>query len=269
MDTRYLSLNQITTERWNVREAVEGCSRAGLSWIGLWRHKVDETGLAESVRLVRDTGLGVSGICRGGMFPAGTKSVRMQRIDDNRRAIDEAAEFGADVLVLVCGPAENCSLDDARLMVEEGIAALVPYAAERNVKLGIEPLHPVFAADRSVVVSLEQANDIVGMIGRPEVGVVIDVYHVWWDPALYNEIKRAAGHIFGFHVNDWLAPVENALMSRGMMGDGCIELERIRRAVQATGYDGPVEVEILNRDIWDMPYDELLAQMKQRFEQHV
>jgi sugar phosphate isomerase/epimerase len=265
VDVAYLSLNQITTERWSVREAVEGCARAGLSWIGLWRHKVAETGLKESARLVRDAGLRVSGLCRGGMFPAGTRAERAARIEDNRRAIDEAAELGTDVLVLVCGPAENCTLDDARAMVEEGITELVPYAAERGVKLGIEPLHPVFAADRSVIVSLGQANDIVERIGSPHVGVVIDVYHVWWDPRLYEEIRRSAGHIFGFHVNDWLAPVENALMSRGMMGDGCIEIERIRRAVEAAGYRGPVEVEIFNRKIWDTPYDEVLEVMKERF----
>ncbi|MCL6454709.1 MAG: sugar phosphate isomerase/epimerase [Alicyclobacillus sp.] len=265
MDVRYLSLNQITTEGWSVPEAVDGCARAGLGWIGLWRHKVADTGLQESARAVRDAGLRVSGLCRGGMFPAGSEVRRRERIDDNRRAIDEAAELGTDVLVLVCGPAEDCSLDDARKMVEAGIAELIPYAAERGVRLGIEPLHPVFAADRSVIVTLGQANDIVSRLQSDQVGVVIDTYHVWWDPQLYPEIARAAGHILGFHVNDWLAPVENALMSRGMMGDGCIEFSRIREAVWAAGYDGPVEVEIFNQKIWDTPYDAVLARMKERF----
>ncbi|WP_029422018.1 sugar phosphate isomerase/epimerase family protein [Alicyclobacillus macrosporangiidus] len=265
MDLRFLSLNQMTTERWSVREAAEGCARAGIGWIGLWRHKVAETGLREAARAVRDAGLRVSSLCRGGMFPAASAAERQRRIDDNRRAIEEAAELGTGVLVLVCGPLDGCTLEDARRMVEEGIAALVPDARDHGVQLGIEPLHPMFAADRSVISTLGQANDLVERIGSEQVGVVIDVYHVWWDPHLYREIERAAGHIVGFHVNDWLAPVKDALMSRGMMGDGCIELARIRQAVEAAGYRGPVEVEIFNQAIWDTPGDEVLAQMKERF----
>ena len=149
-DLARLSLNQMTTERWSVREAVEGCARAGIPAIGLWRNKVAEAGLQESARLVRDAGLRVSSLCRGGMFPAATPTERGARIEDNRRAIDEAAEIGTDVLVLVCGA--------ARMMVAEGIAELVPYARERGVRLGIEPLHPMFAADRSVIVTLGQAG---------------------------------------------------------------------------------------------------------------
>src|SRR5688572_7541506 len=141
-DLRHLSLNQITTERWSLREAVEGCARAGIPAMGLWRHKVAETGLRESARLVRDAGLRVSSLCRGGMFPAATVAERRARIEDNRRALDEAAELGSGLLVLVCGPAPDRDIDAAREMVAEGIAALIPYAAERNVRLGIEPLHP-------------------------------------------------------------------------------------------------------------------------------
>ncbi|MCL6547539.1 MAG: sugar phosphate isomerase/epimerase [Alicyclobacillus sp.] len=265
MELDWLSLNQITTERWSVQEAVEGCVRAGIRWIGLWRHKVEEVGTAQAARAVRAAGLKVSGLCRGGMFPAPGAAERARRIEDNRRAIDEAAELGAEVLVLVCGPLNGCRIDDARTMVEEGIATIAPYAAERGIKLGIEPLHPVFAADRSVISTLGQANRIVERIARPNVGVVIDVYHVWWDPDLYEEIRKARGRIFGFHVCDWLFPVENALMSRGMMGDGCAEIERIRRAVEDAGYAGPVEVEIFNQAIWDSPYDDVLRLMKSRF----
>ncbi|MCL6625491.1 sugar phosphate isomerase/epimerase family protein [Alicyclobacillus shizuokensis] len=265
MDCRYLSLNQMTTERWGVREAVDGCARAGIGWIGLWRHKVQEIGVTAAAKIVRDAGLHVSGLCRGGMFPAGSSLERARRIEDNRRAIVEAAELGTDVLVLVCGPPEDCTLDDARRMVEEGIAELIPYAREHGVKLGIEPLHPMFAADRSVISTLGQANDIVQRLQSGQVGVVIDVYHVWWDPNLYEQIDRCAGHIFGFHVNDWLAPVQDALMSRGMMGDGCIEIGHIRSAVEEAGYSGPVEVEIFNRKIWDTPGDDVLALMKERF----
>jgi sugar phosphate isomerase/epimerase len=150
-------------------------------------------------------------------------------------------------------------------MIEEGIAAILPYAAEREITLGVEPLHPVFAADRSAIVTLAQALDVVDRLASPYAGVVIDVYHVWWDPDLYAQIARAASRIVGFHLNDWLVPVTDPLVSRGMMGDGVIELDRIARAVDAAGYRGPIEVEIFNRSIWAMPGDALLALMKERY----
>jgi len=268
-DLARLSLNQMTTRGWGVREAAEGCARAGISWIGLWRDKVQEAGLKESARLVRDAGLGVSSLCRGGMFPAATKAERAARIDDNRRAVDEAAVLGTDVLVLVCGAAPDRDIDAARAAIEEGIEILIPYAEEAGVRLGIEPLHPVFAADRSAMVTLGQANDIVERLGSPVVGVVIDVYHVWWDPELYREIERSAGHILGFHVNDWLRGGENPLTSRGMMGDGVIELKRMREAVEAAGYAGPIEVEIFNEEVWAMPGDDVLKLIGERYLEHV
>ena len=264
-DLARLSLNQYTTQRWSVAEAVEGCARAGIPAIGLWRDKVAETGLARSAQIVRDAGLRVSSLCRGGMFPAATAAERQARIEDNRRAIDEAAALGTDVLVLVCGGQPDRDLDGARQMVEDGIAALIPYAAERGVRLGIEPLHPMFAADRSVIVTLGQANAIVERLGSPQVGVVIDAYHVWWDPQVYAEIARAAGHILGFHVDDWLVPPPDVLLGRGMMGDGVIELRRLRTAVERAGYHGWIEVEIFNRAIWDAPGDDVLALLCARY----
>lgn len=263
-----LSFNQMTVEPWSVREAVEGCARAGIPWIGLWRHKIQEAGLAECRTLLRDSGVKVSSLCRGGMFPASTPGERAERLDDNRRAIDEAAELGTDTLVLVCGGLPDRDLDSARKTVEEGIAALVPYAKERGVKLGIEPLHPMYAADRSVVVSLEQALVMAEKHAPDEVGVVIDVFHVWWDPNLYPLIQRAAGRTYGYHINDWIVPVPDMLKARGMMGDGWIELRRIRTAVDDAGYDGPIEVEIFNQSIWDRPGDETLELMKQRYLEH-
>ena len=260
-----LSLNQMTTERWSVREAVDGCARAEIPALGLWRHKVAETGLKHSAQIVRDAGLQVSSLCRGGMFPAATATERQARIDDNRRAIDEAAELGTDVLVLVCGAAPDRNIQAAREMVRDGIAAIAPYARERGVKLGIEPLHPMFAADRSVIVTLAQALDIAEQFAPQEVGVVIDVYHVWWDPQVYAQIARAAGHICGFHVNDWIVPLPDLLNGRGMMGDGVIELRRLRSAVDAAGYAGPIEVEIFNQALWNMPGDEVLALMRERY----
>lgn len=265
VDVSRLSLNQMTTNQWDLRQAVEGCAKAGIPYIGLWRHKVDEIGIAKSARIVKEAGLKVSSLCRGGMFPAATDRELKERIDDNRRAIDEAAELGTDTLVLVCGPAADKDIERARGQVERGIEAVAPYAAERGIKLGIEPLHPIFAADRSVIVSLGQANRIAERIGAPNVGVVIDVYHVWWDPLVYEEIDKAAGRIVGYHVNDWIVPLPHPLNGRGMMGDGVIELRRMRAAVEAAGYNGPIEVEIFNEDLWSRPGDEVLALMKERY----
>ena len=264
-DTARLSLNQATTQRWGLREAVDGCARAGIPAIGLWRDKVAEAGLATSAAIVRDAGLRVSSLCRGGYFPAATAAERAARLDDNRRAIDEAAELGTDVLVLVCGPAPDRDLDGARAMVEDGIGQLIPYAVERGVRLGIEPLHPMFAGDRSVIVTLGQANDIAERFDSPQVGVVIDVYHVWWDPDVWAQIARSDGRVLGFHVNDWIVPTPDLLLGRGMMGDGVIELRRIRTAVDGAGYTGPIEVEIFNQALWDMPPNEVLALMRDRF----
>ncbi len=264
-DVGLLSLNQYTTRNWSVAQAAEGCARAGLRHIGLWRDKVAETGLAESGRICRGTGLTVSGLCRGGMFPAASAAGRRAQIDDNRSAVDECAELGCNTLVLVCGGMAGCTVEEARGMVRDGIAAVVDHAAARCVRLGIEPLHPMFAADRSVINTLGQALDLAEDIAAPGLGVIIDVYHVWWDPSLYAQIRRARGRIFGFHVSDWLVPPPEVLLGRGMMGDGVIDLRRIRGAVQEAGYDGPIECEIFNRRIWDTPGGEVLELMKQRY----
>jgi sugar phosphate isomerase/epimerase len=262
-DHARLSLNQITTNRWSLAEALEGCLRAELAAIAIWRHKIAEVGLAESRRLVRQSGLQVSSVCRGGMFPAPTAAERAERIDDNRRAIDEAAELDAGTLVLVCGPTPDRDIAGARRMVEDAIAALVPYARERNVTMAIEPLHPMYAAERSCITSLEEANALADKFDS--VGIVVDVYHVWWDAMLERELARARGRIRGFHLCDWRVPTTDLLMDRAMMGDGCIDLHRIRTLVEAAGYQGYHEVEILNQRIWDTPGDEVLALMKERY----
>jgi len=202
------------------------------------------------------------------MFPAVDAAERRARLEDNRRAVEEAAVLGSDVLVLVCGPAPKRDLEAARVIVEEGIGELAPYAAEMRVKLAIEPFHPVLMQERSVIVTLAQALDIAERFEPERVGVVVDAYHVWWDPELYPQISRASGRIFGFHANDWLSPKPDLLLSRAMMGDGPIQIRRIREAVDAAGYDGPIEVEIFNQDIWDAPGDEVLSLTKERYLQH-
>ncbi len=264
-DHRRLSLNQATTQRWSLREAVDGCARAGIPAIGIWRDKLAESGLQHAVRLVRDAGLHVSGVCRGGMFPAATAAERGARIDDGRRAIDEAAALGADVLVLVCGPAPDRDIRAARTMVADAIEALIPYAVACGVRLGIEPLHPMYAADRSVITTLSEALDLAERFDTPQVGVVIDTFHVWWDPYVFTQIARAEGRIFSYHVSDWLVPMPHILLGRGMMGDGVIDFRLIRAAVEAAGYHGPIEVEIFNQTIWDTPGDVVLNQICARF----
>jgi sugar phosphate isomerase/epimerase len=264
-----LSLNQISVNRWSLPEAVEGCARAGLGWIGLWRDKVAACGVERSSREVRDAGLRVSSLCRGGFFPAATAAERRERLDDNRRAVDEAAALGSDVLVLVCGPAPDRDLAAARRMVDEGVAELAPYAARAGVRLGVEPLHPMYAGDRSVIVTLAQATTIAERFPPEQVGVVVDAYHVWWDPEVLPEIDRAGRRILGFHVSDWLVPPPDPLLGRGLMGDGVISLPPLRRAVEAAGYTGPIEVEIFNRAVWDLPGDEALETIKARYLAHV
>ena len=264
-----LSLNQITLNNLTLKECAELSVQHGIKWVAPWRHRVQEVGLAESYRILRDSGLGVSSLCRGGFFPASTEAERQERIDDNRRAIDEAAELGALCLVLVCGPAPDRDIASARSMVADGIAAILSHARDRGVRLGIEPLHPMYAADRSVIVTLAEALDLALQFDPAHVGVVIDVFHVWWDPRLYEEIRRASGRILSFHVSDWAVPLPGILTGRSMLGDGVIQLRRIRKALEESGYQGPIEVEILNQAIWEQPPDAVLKETIQKYLQCV
>lgn len=264
-----LSLNQATVKSWSLREAVEGCARHGIPYVGLWRDRLDEAGCGEARRWLRETGVKVSSLCRGGFFTAPTAGQRAERLEDNRRAVDQTAEVGADLLVLVCGGLVGRDLEGSRGMVADAIAELAPYAAERGVRLGIEPLHPMFAADRSVICALGQALDVSERIALDSVGVVVDVYHVWWDDQVHRQIARGGKRIFGFHVNDWLAPPPDVLLGRGMMGDGQIDLRGLFASVERTGYRGPVEVEIFNAELWATPGDEVLRLMCDRYREHI
>ncbi|WP_448541948.1 sugar phosphate isomerase/epimerase family protein [Roseiflexus sp.] len=264
-----LSLNQATTKHWSLREAVDGCVRAGIPAIGVWRDRLAEMGAVAAACLLRDAGLHCSSLCRGGWFPAATRAERAARIDDNRRAIEEAAVLNADVLVLVCGPAPDRDIRAARMMVEEGIAAILSDAMQHGVTLGIEPLHPMFAADRSVITSLHEAIVLAERFDSPSVKVVIDAYHVWWDAGVYQLIQRCGARIAGYHVSDWITPLPDVLNGRGMMGDGVIELRSLREAVDAAGYRGFIEVEIFNETIWKMHGDAILSLMCERYLAHV
>jgi sugar phosphate isomerase/epimerase len=268
-DKSRLSLNQITTASWSVTQAVNGCVRHGVPSIALWRDKIHEEGIASCVRMVKDAGLHVSSVCRGGMFPALTEPERRKNLEDNFRAVDEAAALHADSLVMVVGGCDRIGLDEARKMVADGIAALVPYARERGVRLGLEPLHPMFAADRSVLVTIGQALQLASGYNPCEVGVILDVFHIWWDPQVAELIAQSAGRICGFHVSDWLVPLPDMLLGRGLMGDGVIDNRKLRLLVEQAGYTGPIEVEIFNRALWDSDPDAVLTQVIERFEMFV
>ena len=254
-----MSFNQMTADQLSLAEAAALCAEAGIRWFGPWRHKVAEVGAAEARRILDGHGLRVSSLCRGGFFLAPGEA------EDNRRAVEEAATLGTDVLVLVCGPPDGADVDGARARIEAGIERLLPHAAEHGVRLGIEPLHPMMISERSAIVTLGEANDLAERIGSGDVGVIVDAYHVWWDPRLYEEIARAGRRILGYHVADWLVPTTDRLQGRGMMGEGVIELRRIRAAVEAAGYDGPIEVEVINREAWSRPGAELVASARDAF----
>jgi sugar phosphate isomerase/epimerase len=263
-----LSFNQMTADPWSLEQAVRNCSRSGVPYIGVWRHKLNGDA-AKASAMIRGEGLRVSSLCRGGWFSAPTAEERRKRVADNRLAIEEAALLGAPLLVIVSGPANGQTLNDARATVLDGLLEVLPEAEKAGVILGIEPLHPMYAAERSVVVTLKQANDIVEQLSSPAAGVVVDAFHVWWDPDVMHQIERARGKIEGFHVSDWPVPLPGILMGRAMMGDGVIELRQLRQAVDATGYDGPIEVEIFNDEIWKNADDGLLELIQRRFIEHV
>ena len=268
-DTRLLSLNTATVSvQWTLEQCIEGCVRHGIGGIAPWRDKLDACGAENAARLIRDAGLTVSGLCRGGMFPAADKTGRDAALDDNRKAVDDAATIGAECLILVVGglPAGSKDIAGARNQVRDGIAALLEHSRAAGVPLAIEPLHPMYAADRACVNTLGQANDMCDELGDG-VGVAVDVYHVWWDPDLEREIARAgaAGRILGFHVCDWLVPTTDLLLDRGMPGDGVIDIPKIRGWVEASGYTGCSEVEIFSKDNWwTRDADEVLATCVER-----
>jgi sugar phosphate isomerase/epimerase len=250
-DRALLSINSMTVKPWSLEQLVEGCARAGISAISPWRDIVQACGAERAGKLIRAHGLTVTGLCRGGMFPAADEAGRRAALEDNRRAVDEAAAIGAQCLILVVGglPKGSRDLAGARTQVRDGLAALLPYAREAGVPLAIEPLHPMFAADRACVNTLAHANDLCEEFGDGA-GVAVDTYHVWWDPELAREIARAGRNIIAYHVNDWLVPTTDLLLDRGMMGDGVIDLRAIRAMVEAAGYRGHCEVEILSAENW-------------------
>lgn len=265
-----LSLNQITTNGWSVPEAVAGCARAGVGWIGLWRHKVAETGLLESAGLVREYGLRVSSLCRGGSFTGvSPDGATVDGVADTLAAIKEAATLGAEVLVLVVGGIADGDLPGSRQRVVDGLAEVVPFAREQGVRLALEPLHPIQCAERSVLSTLDQALSVAAPYPPEEVGVIVDEFHVWWDPRIEESIAAAEGRIAGFHVCDQLVPLPDPLLGRALPGDGPIDHRRLRSCVEAAGYHGPIEVEVFNAELWRRPGAEVLDEVIRSYAEHV
>ena len=267
-DAPLMSLNTMTVrDQWNLREAIEGCARHGVPAIAPWRDKLAECGVAEAATMIADNGLAVSSLCRGGMFTAADAGSRQEALDDNRRAVDEAVAIGAQCLVLVVGglPQGSRDLGDARGQVRDAIAALLEHSRSAGMPLAVEPLHPMYAADRACINTLAQALDLCDELGEG-LGVIVDVYHVWWDPELEAQIARAGSErIRGYHVSDWLVPTTDLLLDRGMMGDGVIDLPHIRSHVERAGFSGFTEVEIMSeRDWWRRDPDEVLATCVER-----
>ncbi len=259
---RPLSLNQATTKYWTLAETVRGCADAGITGIGVWRDRLAETGTAQAKQLIEDAGLTVTSLCRGGFFTAADGGR-----DDNRRAVEESAAIGCAVLVLVCGglPAGSQDIIGARSQVLDEIAALAPYAAQHGVRLAIEPMHPMFCSDRGVISTLGQAIDMAAQFPADQVGVVVDSYHVWWDPEVERQIARAAGRIAAVQISDWITPLPaGVLLGRGHVGDGHIDNRRLVDAAYSAGYDGFVEVEIFNEEIWSAPAEETVRTVLDR-----
>jgi sugar phosphate isomerase/epimerase len=270
-----LSINTATLRKqWTLPDIIAGCARRGIRFVSPWRDQVAQAGLKETARRLRDSGIGLSGYCRGGMFPALDRQGRKAALDDNRRAVDEALALGARCLVLVVGglprnPDGTCPSKDlagAREMVRDGIGELLDYARPAGMPLAIEPLHPMYAADRACVNTMAHANDLCDELapgGASGLGIAVDVYHVWWDPHLQREIERAGGcrgRLMAYHLSDWLVPTTDLLLDRGMMGDGVIDLGLIRSWMEGAGYDGPHEVEIFSeRNWWKRDPDEVLS----------
>jgi sugar phosphate isomerase/epimerase len=263
-----LSLNLATVRmQWKLPQAVEAAARHGFSGVAPWREMVQETGITESARIFKANGMRVTGYCRGGLFGAGGRSNFQAAIDDNARMIDEAAAIEAEGIVVIGGGLAPGSrnLADARAMFVEGLAAVLPHARACRIPLALEPMHPMYAADRGCITTLREMLDIADTLGNDGLGIAIDTYHVWWDPQLRLQAARAGKRIIAHHICDWLVPTKHMLTDRGMMGDGVIDFPAIRQIVEAAGYHGIQEVEIFSDYWWGRPGDEVLATAVERF----
>ncbi|WP_186777963.1 sugar phosphate isomerase/epimerase family protein [Streptomyces salinarius] len=272
-DLTRFSINQMTVKQLSLPELTTACGDLGIGNVGLWREPVQAYGVEAAAKLVRDAGLTVTTLCRGGFLTATDPAERAKALADNRRAVDEAATLGTDTLVLVSGglPAGSKDLNAARERIAEALSELAPYAEQHGVRLAIEPLHPMFASDRCVVSTLTQALDLAERFPARQVGVTVDTYHIWWDDQAPAQIARAGagGRIHTFQLADWTTPLpEGVLNGRGQIGDGAIDMREWKSYVEAAGYSGPIEVELFNEELWARDGREVLAETAARFVEH-
>lgn len=267
------SINQMTVKQLSMPELTSACADLGVRNVGLWREPVQSYGVEATAGLVRDAGLTVTTLCRGGFLTAIDPQARAAALADNRRAVDEAAALGTDTLVLVSGglPAGSKDLHGARERIADALAELGPYAERHGVRLAIEPLHPMYASDRCVVSTLTQALDLAERFPAHQVGVTVDTYHIWWDDRAPEQIARAgaSGRIHTFQLADWTTPLpEGVLNGRGQIGDGAIDMREWKSYVEAAGYTGAIEVELFNEELWARDGREVLAETAARFAEH-
>ncbi len=269
-DFSKLCLHTFTNKPWNLSQCIDNYSKAGIKGISIWRNVLEGLDLKIVKKQLAEADLSIVSLVRGGFFPSVNASERALAIEDNMKLIEEAAVLGAPLIVLVCGSDGRQSLETSREQIQEGIEKLLPLAIENGVKLAIEPLHPMYAGDKSAVNTLAQANDMVEAINSPYVGVAIDVYHVWWDPNLEVEIRRCGQNnsLFAFHICDWNVPTLDFLTDRGLMGDGCIPIKKIRSWVEEAGFSGFNEVEIFSDKYWAMDQNEYLDKIKLAYLKH-
>lgn len=266
-DFSRLCVHTMTTKPWSIEECVKYYSAAGISGITVWRNVLESKNLNEVDKLLKDSNLEVVSLCRGGFFPSTEPEQRSAAIDDNFMAVEQAASIGAPLLVLVCGSDKRQSLEKSREQIMEGIMRILPFAEAARVKLAIEPLHPMYAGDRSAINTLRQACEMAAAINSEWVGVAVDVYHLWWDPFLKEQIERCAGqkHLFAFHICDWNVPTVDMLNDRGLMGEGCINIPEIRSWVEGSGFKGYHEVEIFSDKFWATDQKEYLEKIKKAY----
>ena len=262
-DLSKLCIHTITTKPWKIEDAAKNFSEAGVKGITVWRDALDGRNIRQAGQMLRDNNLTIVSLCRGGFFVDKDVSKRKQAIDDNRKAIEEAAQLGTSMLVLVCGADPSQPLEESRKQIRDGIAAILPDASAAGIKLTIEPLHPMYADTRSAINTLAQANDMAEELNSSFVGVAIDVYHLWWDPFLEKEIKRCGenGNLSAFHICDWKVPTTDMLLDRGLMGEGCIPVKKIKSCVEAAGFTGFNEVEIFSTAYWKEDQSEFLKKI--------
>lgn len=269
-DLNKLCIHTITTKPWSLEESLEHNAAKGVGGISVWTDAYAKMGPAKAGRLIADSPLEVVSLVRGGFFPKASVAERAKSIDDNKRLLEEAAELGAPLIVLVCGAEPSQSLSASRAQIQEGIEALLPLAESLNIKLGIEPLHPMYADTRSAVSTLNQANDMTEAIQSPLVGVVVDVYHLWWDERLEAEIQRAGekDYLFAYHICDWKVPTEDMLNDRGLMGEGCINVPEISNWMANAGFHGFTEVEIFSQRHWQSNQSDFLDKIINAYQTH-